>query len=76
MKLADWMALHGLTDDDLAQRLGVDRSSASRYRRGKQIPASTIMVKIAEVTEGEVRPDSFFDLVHLGTISQQPDEAA
>jgi transcriptional regulator with XRE-family HTH domain len=62
MKLADWMAANDITDDRLAAQLDIDRSTASRFRRGKLLPSSAIIAKIAELTSGAVQPNSFFGL--------------
>lgn len=62
MTLAEWMARHGVDDDSLAEMLGVDRSTVSRIRRGKQIPSKDTMAAIVGVTGGDVEPNAFFGL--------------
>ena len=62
MTLAEWMASNDFTDDLLAERLDIDRSTASRFRRGKLLPSSAVIAKIAELTKGEVQPNTFFGL--------------
>lgn len=62
MTLAEWMAENGINDDQLAIALEIDRSTASRFRRGKLLPSSAIIAKIAEVTKGAVQPNSFFGI--------------
>ena len=62
MTLAEWMDANGVNDDDLAEMLQVDRSTASRYRRGKLIPSAGLLEKIIKITAGRVQPNSFFGL--------------
>ncbi len=64
MKLTDWMEINCLVDADVAARLDVkiDRSTISRVRRGKQHPSPSLIVSIARLTNGQVPPNSFFDV--------------
>jgi transcriptional regulator with XRE-family HTH domain len=62
MTLAAWMRNQGIADEDLAATLGIDRSTVSRLRRGRKIPSTRLMEKIAQATDGAVTPNDFFDL--------------
>jgi len=60
--LSDWMAANGIDDDALAAALEIDRSTVSRFRRGKHRPSAKTIEKIAVLTNGAVQPNSFFGL--------------
>lgn len=62
MTLAEWMAVKGMDDDALAAALEIDRSTASRFRRGKLIPSAKLIERIAGLTNGAVQPNTFFGL--------------
>jgi transcriptional regulator with XRE-family HTH domain len=62
MTLADWMAENGMDDEALAAALEIDRSTASRFRRGKLLPSSKAIERIASLTNGQVQPNTFFGL--------------
>lgn len=62
MTLGEWMEANGLSDEALAEKLSVDRSTASRFRRGKLMPSNDTMRRIIDVTGGVVQPNSFFGL--------------
>jgi transcriptional regulator with XRE-family HTH domain len=57
--LKDYRSEHGLTLFEMAEKVGVSEVSMSRYERGR-VPRPAILRKIAEVTGGEVGPNSFF----------------
>lgn len=62
MKLAEWMAANGVDDVALAEAIGITRSSASRIRREKWVPSSATISKIVALTNGQVEPNSFFEV--------------
>jgi transcriptional regulator with XRE-family HTH domain len=62
MKLAEWMAAKGVSDEMLAAHLDIDRSTASRIRRDKLLPSSALIAKITKLTGGAVQPNTFFGL--------------
>jgi transcriptional regulator with XRE-family HTH domain len=59
MRLEDWMTATKATDQALATKLGVDRSTISRIRRGKRVPSVEIMRAIHEATSGAVSANDF-----------------
>ena len=65
MNLDDWRAVEGLTYMSLAELLGVSHESASRYCKGRRIPAPDIMSRIVAATAGAVQPNDFYDLPEL-----------
>lgn len=62
MKLETYMAQHGLTDAEMASRIGVSVPAIHRYRTGQRIPRDKIMVRIAETTKGAVQANDFFGI--------------
>lgn len=61
MNLHTYMQRHGMTDAELAARIGVTRASISRFRRGKVIPSLQTAVKIVEATRGKVTATELFN---------------
>lgn len=59
MTLQEWMDANGVTDDALAARVGVDRSTISRVRRGKIAPSLTLAGALNTITDGCVPMQSF-----------------
>ncbi|HEX5321471.1 MAG TPA: YdaS family helix-turn-helix protein [Stellaceae bacterium] len=61
------MAETSTSDEALADRLGVDRSTVSRIRRGTRQASATLMRLIYDATGGAVTAN---DLVHAGSSSE------
>ena len=59
MRLADWMSMNGVNDDQMAERVAVDRATISRIRRGKHKPSWPILLRLQEITMGAVTPNDF-----------------
>jgi transcriptional regulator with XRE-family HTH domain len=59
MRLAEWMDSNGVTDASLGERLGVDRTTISRIRCGRNKPSWDLAAKIKEASDGSVTPDDF-----------------
>ena len=68
MKLAEWRRNAGLTQQELADRLGCILTTVARYETGLRTPEGPMMLKIFDVTDGAVQPNDFFDLA--GTTQQ------
>lgn len=62
MTLSEWMAAKDVSDETLAAELGIDRSTASRIRRGKLLPSSRLIAKIVDLTRGAVPYQTFFEI--------------
>jgi DNA-binding XRE family transcriptional regulator len=60
MKLDMWMASRGLTDDDVASLVKVDRTTISRLRRGLTKPSWELAAKLKGASKGAVIADDFF----------------
>jgi transcriptional regulator with XRE-family HTH domain len=76
MRLAKWREEQELSQADLAEKLGCDQSFISRIERavGPQIPSRGWMLKIHQLTRGEVTPNDFYDLPPIDQL-QLPMEA-
>jgi predicted transcriptional regulator len=60
MQLAEWMQRKNLGDQAMADLIGdVDRSMVSRYRRRTHRPSWSVVLRIIEITGGEVTADDF-----------------
>jgi transcriptional regulator with XRE-family HTH domain len=60
MKLADYMAENGLTDDAVAQRIGRDRSFVTKLRQGRATPSLRTAQDLSLATNGAVSAEDFF----------------
>jgi transcriptional regulator with XRE-family HTH domain len=62
MKLSEYLAAHDLTDPAFAALVGCDRTTVLRWRSAKVMPEREQMRRIAEVTEGAVTANDFYDI--------------
>lgn len=62
MKLVTWRKSNGLSQPQLAERLGLkSRVSVARYERGR-IPEKNVLERIIELTGGRVTANDWFDV--------------
>ena len=54
MNLHDWMKNQKLTDEKMAERLGVSRSAVTHYRSGRRMPSPQTMLLTEEITQEKV----------------------
>ena len=54
MKLSEFMQAQSLSDDDMAEKLGISRATVSRYRRGLVTPSPEVMKNIVELSGGVI----------------------
>lgn len=59
MRLDEWMLTNEVGDEVLATRVGYDRTTISRIRRGKRRPSWDLAERLQEVTDGKVTPNDF-----------------
>lgn len=59
-KLQEWMARHGLTQAEAAQRIGISRSYLSEILGGSKPPGRKAIRKMADASAGEVPVDAWF----------------
>ncbi|MFN3991215.1 MAG: helix-turn-helix domain-containing protein [Erythrobacter sp.] len=62
MKLADWRRASGMTQEELAARLGLIPGSVARYESGSRLPAPAVMIRLFEISDGAVQPNDFYAL--------------
>ena len=62
MRLADYIALQGITVCEMARRVGVSAAAMSRYRGDLRLPEKPILERIYRATKGAVGPADFYDL--------------
>jgi len=61
MTLQEYMRKHRLTDQVVADAIGVDRTAVCRWRSGNQCPTLRAAVAVEKYTGGKVRPSTFID---------------
>lgn len=62
VRLGDWMRLNHITDGQVAAKVGCDRVSINRIRRGINPPSWPVMVAIYLFTKKEVTPSDFLHI--------------
>ncbi|MGF7151305.1 DNA-binding XRE family transcriptional regulator [Sphingomonas zeicaulis] len=62
MKLADWRRGEGLTQQELADLLGVVIATVSRYETGDRIPEAETMRRIFWLSRHQVAPNDFYEM--------------
>jgi|APPan5920702963_1055757.scaffolds.fasta_scaffold74239_2 DNA-binding transcriptional regulator YdaS (Cro superfamily) len=60
MKLSIWMIENDMDDKAFAKRMGVSIYGVQKWRLGVSVPRATQLLKILEITAGEVTPNDFF----------------
>jgi DNA-binding transcriptional regulator YdaS (Cro superfamily) len=66
MTLGEWMTLHGYNDERMAELIGVNQSTVNRIRNGVQKPSGQTIVRVEEVTKGQVNAADFFRRNNVG----------
>lgn len=66
MKLADWRNAAGLTQEELADKIGLTPLSIARYENGTRVPIPTVMRQLYELSGGSVTPNDFYALPDIG----------
>jgi len=59
MKLAEYMDLHNLSDEAVAEKVNRDRSNVLRWRKGVTKPDFDALVKLEIMTKGRVTATDF-----------------
>lgn len=73
MTLRDWLAANNISDQDFAERLGVNRMSVWRYRTGVIVPDKDMLNRIRSETAGAVTANDF---VHGSDMASTENTAA
>lgn len=61
MKFADWMDREGVAAPEMAQRLGASVWAVTKWMYGQRVPGPEYLVKIAEMSNGEVLVGDFVE---------------
>ena len=61
MKLSAYLEAKSITDADFAAIVGCDRSTVSRWRNEKTLPAPDQIVAIQRATNGRVKVNDWFE---------------
>lgn len=61
MQLADYLREKSLTLTAFAGKIEVSVETVRRYSEGARIPSRYIMPRIVKATDGQVRPNDFFE---------------
>lgn len=59
MGLNEWMHKVGMTDGEMATKVGCSRSAISRYRSGERMPRPDTLIKLLDATNNDVSPMDF-----------------
>jgi transcriptional regulator with XRE-family HTH domain len=59
MQLATYLDENGISDAAFARSIGVERQAVGRYRSGERFPEKVILLRIFEVTGGQVTANDF-----------------
>lgn len=57
-----WLLEKNITIEQFAERIGVSRSQAHRYLNEGAVPRPKIMLKIFDLTNGDVTPNDFHNI--------------
>jgi predicted transcriptional regulator len=60
MKLSEYLKKQGLSQQDLAEMLGITQAAVGRYITKGSIPRRPILRKLAEITGNEVTFQDFY----------------
>lgn len=58
-KLREYRSAHGLSQENFARSVGVQKAAISRIEQGKRIPSMSLISRICEVTGGELTANDF-----------------
>ncbi|MCA6305262.1 MAG: helix-turn-helix transcriptional regulator [Phenylobacterium sp.] len=61
MKLAVYLAQPGVSQTQIARRVGVSQAAISRYATGRRVPRPDVMARIRDATGGQVQPNDWFE---------------
>jgi len=63
MKLREWRQANGISQKKFAVLADLEgKETVYRYEKGQHIPRPDVMKRIYQATNGEVRPDDWYDL--------------
>jgi ribosome-binding protein aMBF1 (putative translation factor) len=59
MKLSEYMATEGITDNELAVKVKRDRTNVLRWRKGETKPDFDALIALEHITDGKVTARDF-----------------
>lgn len=62
MHLAEYMQWKNLSDDDVAERIGIARATVNRIRRRKLRPGWNTIANLKRMSRGQITADDFTEL--------------
>ncbi|MDE6139123.1 MAG: helix-turn-helix domain-containing protein, partial [Candidatus Gastranaerophilales bacterium] len=71
-RIREYRQKHGLTQFQLAEKLGIDDKHLSRIELGKNMPQATVIAKLAEVFN--IEPKHLFEFSYLKSSSEVRDD--
>lgn len=75
MQLAKYLDDNEISDAAFARSIGVERQAVGRYRAGERFPEKPILLKIYEVTSGQVTANDFAGLPEVEVVPVAPSES-
>ena len=63
MRLSEYLALQKIKPSEFARRIEVSRAAVARYISGDRFPEPSVLIRIRDVTDGDVTPDDFLSEV-------------
>lgn len=67
-RVREYRQKYGMTQFQLAEKLGIDDKHLSRIELGKNMPQATVISKLAEVFQ--IEPKTLFEFSHLAPASE------
>ena len=62
-KLRAFRISKGLSQQDLAASVGVQKAAISRIEKGQRVPSMGLVARLVDVSDGELSADDFMPLV-------------
>jgi transcriptional regulator with XRE-family HTH domain len=67
MHISEYMRVRNLTDREMAELIGAERSYVTRLRLGQAKPSPAMTQTIFDRTEGAIEPNDWYDLGQAGS---------
>lgn len=58
-KIREWREKHGISQEELAKKLGVTQEAVSYWENGKKHPKRSTFKKLIEISNGEIKPEDY-----------------
>ncbi len=60
-KIREWRRKYGISQEELAKRLGVTQQAVAYWESGKKHPKREIFKKLIKITNGEIKPEDYLE---------------